>query len=385
MRPVTERKELSRDMQIAITGGMGFIGLALTRELIQAGHQVLLIDDLSPQIHGDVPSVTAPAGAKVVRLDVRKLHERFELLENCDVVYHLAAQTGTAQSMYRVVDYVDVNEVGTASLLEALGKCSRRRRRIILSSSRSVYGEGAYVSTSRPEETLQPLPRTKEQLASGKWEPVDAKGHPLKAIPTPESLGFSPGSVYAATKAAQELLCKAASEALGAHLTIFRFQNVYGEGQSLQNPYTGIISIFFNRARQGLDIPIYEDGLESRDFIHVNDVVFGLMAALASDTPSGAIMNLGSGEPTSVSHLAKELLSASGLSVPVKLTGQFRVGDIRHCYADLTLAKKLIGFKPRVSLAEGLKRFSSWAREQPEYENKLEAATEELRRQGLTN
>jgi dTDP-L-rhamnose 4-epimerase len=370
-------------MRIAITGGMGFIGTALARRLIAGGHGVLLIDSLSPQIHGAIPSPQLPPKAEVERLDVRELHQFPDKLEGCDVIFHLAAETGTAQSMYKIREYVDVNEMGTASLLEAIAACSKRPARIILASSRSVYGEGAYIDPRRPDEVVQPLPRTPQQLADHRWELCAADGGPLQPIPTPESLPFAPGSVYAATKASQELLLRAAASALGVKPVIFRFQNVYGEGQSLRNPYTGIISIFFNRARQGLEIPIYEDGLESRDFIHVDDVVDGLIASMTADLPDGVTMNLGAGAPTTVDALVRHLLASAGHDVPVRVTGQYRVGDIRHCYADLAAARAHLGFAPKVTLADGLGRFCQWAASQPAYEDRLDAAMAELRARKL--
>lgn len=372
-------------MKIVITGGLGFIGIALAKRLVTEGHEVALLDSLTVQIHGALPRIEVPDGVSVYRMDVRQLADQWEILEGVDAVYHLAAETGTAQSMYRIAEYVSVNEFGTATLLEAIAKCTIRPRQVILASSRSVYGEGAYVSESDPGRILQPAPRSKEQMLKGIWEPQDEGGVNLKAIATPESLAFAPGSVYAATKASQELLLNSAALALGFRSTIFRFQNVYGEGQSLQNPYTGIISIFFNRARQGRDIPIYEDGLESRDFIHISDIVDGLAAALGNDLPPGVVMNLGAGEPTSVKDLASTLLQAAGLDVPTRITGQFRVGDIRHCYADLTRARAFIDFQPKISLAAGLKRFCDWAAGQPIHVDKLDRATEELRKKGLAN
>ncbi|WP_082221394.1 NAD-dependent epimerase/dehydratase family protein [Herbaspirillum chlorophenolicum] len=372
-------------MRIVITGGMGFIGITLARRLVADGHDVALLDNLTVQIHGELPWVDVPEGVTIHRMDVRQLTDHPEILEGVDAVFHLAAETGTAQSMYRIAEYVSVNELGTATLLQAIAKCTVKPRQVILASSRSVYGEGAYVSESNPEHILQPAPRTKEQMLKGIWEPTDNRGANLKAVATPESLAFAPGSVYAATKASQELLLNSAALALGFRSTIFRFQNVYGEGQSLQNPYTGIISIFFNRARQGRDIPIYEDGLESRDFIHISDIVDGLVASLEADLPPGAVMNLGAGEPTSVKDLASALLNAAGLDVATRVTGQFRVGDIRHCYADLARARALIGFQPKISLAAGLKRFCDWAAGQPIHVDKLDSATEELRKKGLTN
>lgn len=371
--------------KILVLGGMGFIGLALSRRLVAAGHDVSIVDNLSPQIHGDIPTVAAPEGTRFTRLDVRALAERPELVEDRDAIFHLAAETGTGQSMYQIAHYVGVNDLGTAALLEALAKCPRKPRQIVLASSRSVYGEGAYVSAQEPHTMIQPAPRTRAQLDAAEWEPHDAQGRPLQAIATPETLPFAPGSVYAATKASQELLLASAAAALGFKSTVFRFQNVYGEGQSLRNPYTGIISIFFNRARQGMEIPLYEDGLESRDFVHVEDIARALQMSLDADLPSGAVMNLGAGSGTSVKELADALLAAGGLSVPVRVTGQFRVGDIRHCFADLSRAESLLGFRPAIALREGLGRFAAWAAGQAVHEDRLAQATEELRRKGLAN
>jgi dTDP-L-rhamnose 4-epimerase len=370
-------------MKILITGGLGFIGSALGRRLIADGHDVVAIDNLTEQIHGPVPHVAVPDGLQFVRQDVRSIGRFPEIVDGCEVIYHLAAETGTAQSMYNIRDYVDVNECGTAALLEAIASSKSRPRRVILASSRSVYGEGAYVSESQPDKIIQPAPRSKDQLDAHIWNPLDENRQAMKAVPTPESLPFAPGSVYAATKASQELLISAAADALGFEPIIFRFQNVYGEGQSLQNPYTGIISIFFNRARQNLSIPIYEDGLESRDFIHIDDIVDGLMAAATAAIPRGAVLNLGSGNPTSVMELAQTLIATSGFDVPINVTGQFRLGDIRHCYADLTRAARVIDFKPKISLEKGLHRFCAWAVNQPVHIDKSDKAMAELRSRNL--
>lgn len=372
-------------MKILITGGLGFIGLNLASRLLNLGHEVILLDNLSPQIHGDIPNITVPEGAVVHRLDIRQLVDRYEIIDGCDVVYHLASETGTAQSMYRISDYVSANVLGTTALLEAIAKCSNRPKQIILASSRSIYGEGAYESVISPGNIVQPMPRTMEQLQNGEWELMGSDGQALHCIPTPEALSYAPGSVYAASKAAQELLLNSVSASLGYRLSVFRFQNVYGEGQSLQNPYTGIISIFFNRARQGLEIPIYEDGLASRDFVHISDIVSALISSLTADIPPAYPMNIGAGAATSITELAQELIRISGFKTNIKVTGQYRMGDIRHCYADLTRAKAVLGYLPKISLNEGLSRFCDWAAQQPSHKDKLNEATEELRKKGLTN
>jgi dTDP-L-rhamnose 4-epimerase len=369
--------------KIVVTGGMGFIGGKLARRLLGDGHEVRIVDSLTPQIHGEVPTVEVPEGAEFLRLDVRELAERHEVLEGSDAVVHLAAETGTAQSMYRIRHYVDVNEGGTAALLEGIARCERRPGRIVLASSRSVYGEGAYRNAAG--EIVQPQPRTKDQLDKAEWEPRDADGQALSVIATPESLPFAPGSVYAATKASQELLLQTAAGGLGVTPVILRFQNVYGEGQSLQNPYTGIISIFFNRARQGLGLPIYEDGEETRDFVHVDDVTAAIVASLDPRVAGGAICNVGSGIATSVRTLAEKLAAAAGFAPEIKVTGQFRVGDIRHNFADIAAAREILGWEPKVGLDEGLARFCAWAASQPTYEDGLDRATAELRAKGLAN
>jgi dTDP-L-rhamnose 4-epimerase len=372
-------------MKIVITGGLGFIGQHLSIRLLDMGHEVLLIDSLSAQIHGQLPSVHVPKGATFVRMDICHIAERYEIIDGFDVIFHLAAETGTAQSMYQMSHYSRVNCVGTTALLEAIAKCTKRPKQIILGSSRSVYGEGAYTPSENPGATVSAVIRTREALDAGIWEPLDEYGQSITPIPTPEKFSFAPGSIYAATKAAQELFLISSSIALGMRATIFRFQNVYGEGQSLRNPYTGIISIFFNRARQGLRIPVYEDGLESRDFVHITDVVTAMTASIEANLPSGITMNVGSGTPTSVSHLAKTLLNVSGFVVPIEVTGQYRLGDIRHCFADLTRATKHLGFTPNVSLEDGLKSFCEWAISQPVHEDLSEKAEAELKVRGLTN
>lgn len=372
-------------MKTVITGGMGFIGLHLAKRLIAAGHHVKLIDSLTPQIHGDLPSPTIPEGAECLRLDVRAVAQRPDIFDGCDVVYHLASETGTAQSMYNIVEYVDVNEVGTASLLRAISQCAKRPKKVILTSSRSVYGEGAYVSPDRPTTIFTPIPRSPQQLADQRWEPMHKDIPRIEAVATLENCDIVPSSIYAATKAAQEHIVRVACDSLGIESVIFRLQNVYGEGQSLRNPYTGIISIFFNRARQGFGIPIYEDGKESRDFVHVEDVANALMSAAEAQVPSGFVMNIGSGKPTAVIDLASKLLSVAALDVPITITGQYRVGDIRHGWANIDRARSMIGFEPKIDLEDGLRRFTTWASNEPVHEDLLDKATEELKRRGLSS
>ncbi|RKE85554.1 NAD-dependent epimerase/dehydratase family protein [Rhizobium sp. AG855] len=369
-------------MKVLITGGAGFIGTKLAQRLIADDHSVILVDSLSPQIHGDIPDYRPPEGATFKRLDVRQLAERTDLLEGTDVVYHLAAETGTAQSMYQIAEYVDVNGMGTAALLEALAKLQKRPARVILASSRSIYGEGAYEAPSRPGQLIHPRGRTREQLAAGNWD-FSENGEILQAVATPEHFAAKPSSVYAATKMAQELLLTSSCESLGITPVLLRFQNVYGEGQSLRNPYTGVISIFFNRARQGLEINVYEDGKESRDFVHVEDIVSALVLVMKADVAPGSCYNVGSGMPTSLLELANTLVSASGTTAPIRISGDYRLGDIRHCFADISAIRRDLGFQPVVDLNAGLQRFVTWAKSQPEYQDLSDKAAAELRERGL--
>lgn len=374
-----------KHIKTLITGGAGFIGSRLARILLERGHEVVILDNLSPQIHGEIPHVTMPDGVRFLRADVRDIGAQAEIISAADAIFHLAAETGTGQSMYQIEKYVHVNELGTAKLLQVLSNCKRKPRKLILASSRSVYGEGAYLDESTGA-LVRPRPRDIDQLVSGEWGPRSKNtGTTIRAVATPESFPFSADSVYAATKAAQELMMIAAAPGLGAVTNVFRFQNVFGEGQSLQNPYTGIISIFFNRARQGLDIPLYEDGLPARDFIHVDDVVRPLADALTAGLENGSTINLGSGVPTTIRELAEKLCATAGFSVPIEVSGQYRVGDIRQCWADLTLAKTLLGFTPSVSLEQGLERFTTWARQQPRYSDNSAKALSELKAKGLSS
>lgn len=372
-------------MKTVITGGAGFIGSKLATRLLERGHDVAILDNLSPQIHGEIPNVLLPDGVDFRRCDIRDVDTQAEVIGEADAIFHLAAETGTGQSMYEIEKYVGVNEFGTAKLLQVLSACPRKPRKLILASSRSVYGEGAYADT-QSGELVHPKPRSPDQLANAQWESLSQiAGRSIQPIATPESFPFAAGSVYAATKAAQELLMTAASPGLSAVTNVFRFQNVYGEGQSLRNPYTGIISIFFNRARQNMKIPLFEDGLPSRDFIHVEDIVRPLVDCLDADLQNGTTINLGSGIPTSIIELAEKLCAAGGFSVPIEVTGQYRVGDVRHCWADLELARKHLGFAPEVSLEDGLKRFATWAGQEPAYSDNSAAALRELKDKGLSS
>lgn len=375
-------------MKVLVTGGAGFIGSTLAGSLVRSGHEVRILDNLSAQIHGQLPT-HYPASldqTEFIRGDVTQLDDWLRALKGVDAVVHLAAETGTAQSMYRIAHYNAVNTQGTALLFEALSRDKGQVKRVVLGSSRSVYGEGAYACTCAPSQhgLVYPSSRTLADLQAQFWEPrCPLCGQAALIAPTPESAVVRPASIYAATKYAQEDLVRIGCEALGLESVILRFQNVYGEGQSLNNPYTGILSIFSTRIRRGLSLPIFEDGRESRDFIHVSDVAGALQLALEAEVSSGGIFNVGSGIPTSVMELATLLVEKFKGTVAPHVTSEFRVGDIRHCYADTRQIQQALGFVPQLTLDEGLSRFVAWVQSEPLPEDRLDQANQELRERGL--
>ena len=375
---------------VLLTGGAGFIGSRLTRLLLSHGFAVRILDNLTPQVHGAVPdglSWLSNSDIDFFRGSVTNKSDIERSLKGVSVVVHLAAETGTGQSMYEISKYNFVNSQGTAQLLDVLSSCrSHSVSRLVLASSRAVYGEGAYTckfclgSSGR----LFPLPRSLDQLTAHRWNPICATcGSDLVAVPTLETDPVLPASVYAATKYAQEDLVRIVCQSIGIDHAILRFQNVYGEGQSLKNPYTGILSIFSTRIRQRLELPIFEDGLESRDFVHVDDVARAIVAATTSLSSVGGIINIGSGSGTSVIDVARELMTALGIEVPLRVTSEYRIGDIRHNIADISRFCTLLPGGPQISLAEGLARFATWVIAQPLPEDLLDSANNQLRERKL--
>lgn len=371
---------------VLITGGAGFIGSHLATRLVKNGHRVRILDTLSPQIHGMLPThsldwLTSTDGVEFCRGSVTIEAELMAALKDATAVVHLASETGTGQSMYQIDRYCRENVQGTALLMQLLANgAAPSVRRVLLASSRSVYGEGAYVPAASPQGVrITPLPRTAETLRDRRWEPTfPGTDEALKAVPTREDDKTAPASIYAATKLMQEDLVRISCDSMGLGYAILRLQNVYGEGQSLSNPYTGILSIFSTRIRRGLELPIFEDGLESRDFVHVSDVVAAFAAAIESPTPVNDLINVGSGVATSIIEVARALSRAFAADERVRVTGEFRLGDIRHNLADVGRLKDRLGVVPAVSLEDGLNRFASWVKEQSLPEDQLAQANEEL-------
>jgi dTDP-L-rhamnose 4-epimerase len=351
-------------MNILVTGGAGFVGTHLTPLLVADGHRVTLIDNLSPQIHPEqIFSAALREQATCIRADVRDIATLREVIGDAEAIIHLAAETGTGQSMYDIHRYSDVNVLGTAAILDVLMNRPNRVERFVLASSRAVYGEGQYhCARCGP---VYPTTRTAEQLASHAWELRCPHCHgAILPTPTHEDASLQPQSVYASSKQTQEQLVAIACQARGIETVTLRYQNVYGPGQALANPYTGVICVFFALLIQGKPILLFEDGLPSRDFVFIDDVAAATCAAVRLHVPAPTIINVGTGVPTTIREVAETVARALGVEAAMEVTGKYRLGDIRHCYGDITRLTEQLGYVPRVRFPEGIARFVAWAQDQ---------------------
>jgi dTDP-L-rhamnose 4-epimerase len=371
---------------LLITGGAGFIGTHFSRMAVAAGLRVRILDNLSAQVHGENAAFLPLDNVEFQKGDVTDRIDLETALANVHTVVHLAAETGTGQSMYEIERYYRTNVQGTALLFDILANQPNSVKKVILASSRSVYGEGAYICTGCDGggRRVYPDPRPPAQLAKHDWTPrCPDCGEPAHLAGTRENDRLSPASIYAATKLAQEELVRVGCNSLGIAHTILRFQNVYGEGQSLTNPYTGILSIFSTRIRLGLSLPVYEDGAESRDFVHVEDVVRAVLACIQRQEFSGLTLNIGSGQPISILEVADMLADIMDAPQRPHVTGAYRVGDIRHNYADVTNFRKVMGQVPSIDIDTGLRRFCDWVATQPIPHDLLDKASAELKARNL--
>ena len=350
-------------MTTLITGGAGFIGQRLSRELLRQGASVRILDNFSPQIHAsDVLPDDLLGNVDVIKADIRDRNALKGALRDVDTVIHLAAETGTGQSMYEIERYFSVNVQGTAVLLDLLQNIEVRRslRTVVLASSRAVYGEGAYCCANHG--TVFPEQRNLERMSLGKFDPVcPACGSVLNLLRTSESAPFMPMSMYGLTKQVQEQAVLLFARTHGVNGFGLRYQNVYGPGQSLKNPYTGILAVFTNLALQNQDIEIYEDGLESRDFVYIDDVVEATIRSINYTGKFVGALNVGSGQATSVRTVAQEIKNYLSSNSTIKVTGAYRMGDIRHNIADISKLEQLLHFAPSVAFKQGLANFLSWA------------------------
>jgi dTDP-L-rhamnose 4-epimerase len=367
--------------RILITGGAGFIGSHLADALLGMGHRVRALDNLSPQVHG--PSRRRPRYlAKDVELvvgDVRDGDAVRRALEGVDAVYHFAALVGVGQSMYQIDDYVDVNARGTGVLLQALAK--HPVERLVVASSMSVYGEGAYLDGEG--RSVLAAARGFDQLKRGEWEPIGPRGERLAPIPTDESKPASLESVYALTKYDQERLCLLVGRAYGIPTVALRFFNVYGPRQALSNPYTGVLAIFAARLLNERAPLVFEDGRQRRDFVSVHDVARASALALEAKDADGKVLNVGSGHAMNVLEVAGSIASALGKKVGPEITGKYRVGDIRHCFADITAATRVLGYSPRVDFGAGIEELAG-SLEGEVAEDRVHEMRAELESRGLT-
>lgn len=347
---------------VLVTGGAGFIGCAISNGLAEAFDRVVVVDNLHPQIHssGERP-IGLSAQAELVVADVTDAATWDDVLQNLapDVVVHLAAETGTGQSLEESTRHAHVNVVGTSQLLDGLNRNKKLPRRIVLSSSRAVYGEGAWQGSDGA--IFYPGQRTSETLDEGLWDFPNAQPTAMKA----SEVFPAPVSVYGATKLAQEQILQTWAKAYGVETAILRLQNVYGPGQSLINPYTGIMSLFCRMAMGGKSIPLYEDGDVRRDFILIDDIASAIVAATVAEVPPAGPLDIGSGEFQTIGTAARTIAKRYGAPEP-HVTGQYRQGDVRHAWADVSEATESLGWKPRYTLAEGIERLASWIDEQPD-------------------
>jgi dTDP-L-rhamnose 4-epimerase len=372
---------------ILITGGAGFIGSNLANSLIAKGYGVRVLDNLAPQIHGDNPEDSPLYRSlhnkvEFIRGSVTNREDLAKALLGVDTVVHLAAETGTGQSMYAIRHYSDVNIGGTALLLDLIANEPFPVKKFVVASSRAVYGEGKYHCTDHG--SVFPGARHASDMAKGDFEVHCPVCNSVVAmLPTDEDSLLSPTSVYGITKLAQEQMALTIGKALGISAIAFRYQNVYGPGQSLSNPYTGILSIFSTRIRNGSGINIFEDGKESRDFVYIDDAIAATVKGIEHEAPVVDVFNVGSGVATDVLAIANTVHELLGGNVPIETSGQFRLGDIRHNVADLTKARVVLGFEPSVSIEEGLQRFVTWVRGEKIQADRYEDSINELKAKGL--
>ncbi|RMD86143.1 MAG: SDR family NAD(P)-dependent oxidoreductase [Candidatus Dadabacteria bacterium] len=366
--------------KILVTGGAGFIGSHLVDRLIEDGHEVRILDNLDRQVHqGKKPEYINPQ-AEFIMGDIRDLSTVKEALKDVEILFHQAAAVGVGQSMYKIKHYVDVNTYGTAKLLNHLVNEEHDVKKLVVASSMSIYGEGSYYCDGCGN--IHPKLRTEDQLKAHEWEMKcpNCKSN-SKPIPTSEDKPLHPTSTYAITKRDQEEMCLVTGRAYGIPTIALRYFNVYGPRQSLSNPYTGVAAIFLSRIKNGNPPLIFEDGLQSRDFINVKDIVEANILAMRNSNMDYQEFNIGTGTPTTVLDIAHTLIALRGADVKPEIIGRYRKGDIRHCYADIDKVKRY-GFTPKVTLKEGMSELVEWS-SQVRASDAVEKAEQELVEKGL--
>jgi len=366
--------------QVLVIGGAGFIGSFIVDKLIAQGHSVRIFDNFESQVHQGTTPPYLNSQAELVSGDVRDEHALFRALQDIDVVFHQGAMVGVGQSMYQIKRYMDVNTVGTANLLDILVNKKHNVRKLIVAASMSSYGEGLYLCNQCGQ--IEPPLRTEEQMKSGHWEVrCPSCREDLKPIPTPETKRQDANSIYALSKMDQEIMCMLVGKAYGIPSVALRYFNVFGPRQSLSNPYTGVAAIFMCRIKNDNQPVIYEDGLQTRDFVSVHDIVQANMLAMEKTNADYQSFNVGSGNPISIKQVAEKLAAFYGKDIKPQITHQFRKGDVRNCFADITKIKKL-GYKPSISFEEGIKELAHWSHGQHATDS-FELASKELKERKL--
>ena len=375
--------------KILITGGAGFIGSNLALALIKKGYIVTVLDNLSPQIHGENAEANSflfsriKDKVKFIKGCVTSKEDWIEALADQHAIIHLAAETGTGQSMYEIEKYSQVNIGGTALMLDLLANQEHQVKKIIIASSRSIYGEGKYWS-EEINSFVYPKHRTDDFMEKGDFEvKYEGVATPLQLVGTDEESKIHPSSVYGITKQNQEQMVMTVCPTIGIAAVAFRYQNVYGPGQSLSNPYTGILSIFSTLIKNGKDINIFEDGKETRDFVFIDDVVSATILGLEKEEANGEVFNVGTGEATDVITVANELIKNYKANTQVKISGNYRLGDIRHNYADLTKITTKLGYISKFNFEQGIQQFAKWVSTQEIQESKYDASIAEMKEKGL--
>lgn len=371
---------------VLITGGAGFIGSHLALKLINLGYTVTVLDNLSQQIHGNSETSSLYQSIKdkvtFIHGDVRRKEDWFKALVNQNIVVHLAAETGTGQSMYEVQKYVEVNINGTALFLDYLVNEKHEVQKVIIASSRAIYGEGKYLCKSHGD--VYPLERTENDLLLGDFEPKCPICNETVALrATDENSKIHPSSVYGITKQNQEQMVLNVCKSIGIPAVAYRYQNVYGPGQSLKNPYTGILSIFSTQIRNGNNITIFEDGIESRDFVFIDDVVEATILGIQKEAANFEVFNVGSGVATTVMQVAQTLKYFYQAAIEITVSGNFRLGDIRHNFADLSKIKNKLGYQAQFDFESGVKRFVDWVKSQEVMEDNYAKSIDEMKAKGL--